>query len=72
MLDRASYELFERLGWLLCELAFKTHCFGALALAYRAGCWCYGKSTEPGVRCGALLPNPRYGTSDDEPIYIQK
>ena len=46
MRDRARYVLFESLGWLLCELAFKTHCFEPFSLAYRAGCWCYGKAEE--------------------------
>ena len=46
MRDRARYVLFELLGWLLCELAFKTHCFEPFSLAYRAGCWCYGKAEE--------------------------
>jgi len=47
MRDRVRYEVFERLGWLLCELAFKTDCRGPFALAYRAGCWCYGKADPP-------------------------
>ena len=37
------YFMFETLGYLLCELAFKTDCCGPFALAYRAGCWCYAK-----------------------------
>ncbi len=45
--DRVRFEFFERLGWLLCELAFKTDCRGPFALAYRAGCRCYGKAGDP-------------------------
>ena len=71
ILDRARFVVFELLGWLLCELAFKTHCFGPFALAYHGGCWCYGKGTDPGIRCGALVANPRYGGAD-EPMYVRK
>jgi hypothetical protein len=44
MARRAAYWMCEGLGWLLCELAFKTGCRGPFAYAYRAGCWFYGKS----------------------------
>jgi len=46
MFKRAGYWTFEWLGWLLCELAFKTGCRGPFAYAYRAGCWFYGKSDD--------------------------
>jgi hypothetical protein len=46
MIDRATYWIFEALGYALCELAFKTHCWGPFAYAYRAGCWFYGKAEE--------------------------
>jgi hypothetical protein len=46
MIDRATYWIFEALGYALCELAFKTDCRGPFAWCYRAGCWCYGKAEE--------------------------
>ena len=70
MIDRAIYLLSEGLGYLLCELAFKTDCRGPFAWAYRAGCWFYGKATESGLRSGALFENPAYRPGDDEPLYI--
>ena len=35
-------KIFNTLGYLLCELAFKTDCWGPFGWCYRAGCWCYG------------------------------
>jgi len=35
---------FCHLGYILCELAFRTDCWGPFKHAYRAGCWCYGKA----------------------------
>ena len=72
MRDRAIYEICERLGYALCELAFKTDCWGPFTWAYRAGCWFYGKSTEPGIRSGALVANPRYRPGGDEPQYVPR
>ena len=46
MRNRVYYWVFETLGYALCELAFKTDCWGPFAYAYRAGCWCYGKSED--------------------------
>jgi len=34
----ACFVIFETLGYLLCELAFKTSCRGPFTYAYRAGC----------------------------------
>jgi hypothetical protein len=59
------------LRYLLCELAFKTDCRGPFAYAYRAGCWFYGKGTDAGIRCGALVSNPRFRPGGDEPLYIE-
>jgi hypothetical protein len=72
MFDRIIYRFSDTLGYLLCELAFKTHCRGPFASAYRAGCWFYGQSTEPGLRCGALIDNPAYRQGGDEPLYIER
>ena len=73
MLDRATYEVCERLGYALCELAFKTDCRGPFAYAYRVGCWCYGKALDAGIRSGALIKNPAYrGGDDGGPQYIPK
>jgi hypothetical protein len=72
MWDRIQYEVLERLGYALCELAFKTHCFGPFALTYRAGCWCYGKGDDAGIRCGALVANLAYRAGIGEPLYIPK
>jgi hypothetical protein len=46
MLKRVRFWAFEVLGYALCELAFKADCRGPFALAYRAGCWCYGKADD--------------------------
>lgn len=72
MRDRVTYEVCERLGYALCELAFMTDCRGPFAYAYRAGCWVYGKSTDAGIRCGALIENPAYRGRIGEPQYIPK
>jgi len=34
----------DALGYLFCELAFKTDCRGPFAYCYRLGCWFYGLS----------------------------
>ena len=47
IVQKARLELFDSLGWLLCELAFRAHCWGPFAYAYRAGCWFYEKADEP-------------------------
>jgi hypothetical protein len=72
MLAHACYLTFELLGYAFCELAFKTHCWGPFAWAYRAGCWFYGKATDAGIRSGALVDNPRYRPGGDEPLYISR
>lgn len=46
MFARIEFHMLEMLGWLLCELAFKTDCRGPFALVYRAGCQCYGKAED--------------------------
>jgi hypothetical protein len=46
MIGRAKYWICEILGYALCELAFKTDCWGPFAWCYRAGCRCYGKAEE--------------------------
>jgi hypothetical protein len=46
MFGRITYCVMESAGWCLCELAFKTDCRGPFALAYRAGCWCYGRAED--------------------------
>jgi len=46
MMGRAKYWTCEMLGYALCELAFKTHCWGPFTYAYSAGCWFYGKAEE--------------------------
>ena len=43
---RLKSEFLDSLGWVLCELAFKTGCRGPIAFAYRAGCWCYGRADD--------------------------
>ena len=43
---RLKSEIWDSLGWVLCELAFKTGCRGPFAFAYRAGCWCYGRADD--------------------------
>ncbi|HZS64041.1 MAG TPA: hypothetical protein VFA53_06030 [Xanthobacteraceae bacterium] len=72
MRDRMRYYVFDWLGFLLCELAFKTDCRGPFAFAYRMGCWCYGFATDAGIRCGALIANPGYRPGGDEPLYVRR
>jgi len=71
MIDRAIYYVSEALGYLLCELAFKTDCRGPFAWAYRAGCWFYARATHWGIRSGALVENPAYRPGSDEPLYVE-
>ena len=52
MFDRFTYRLCDTLGYLLCELAFKTDCRGPFAWAYRLGCSLYGMGTEAALRSG--------------------
>jgi hypothetical protein len=33
MFDRIAFRVFDGLGYLLCEIAFKTHCRGPFAWA---------------------------------------
>lgn len=70
-LDRLTYRVGDLLGYCLCELAFKTDCRGPFALAYRTGCWFYGKAGEAGIRCGALRENPAFGTDEDQQMYVE-
>ncbi len=70
MFDRVIYRACDALGFLLCELAFKTDCRGPFAWAYRAGCWFYGTGTDAAVRCGALIENPAFRLGGDEPFHI--
>jgi hypothetical protein len=72
MFDRFVYRLFDALGWLLCELAFKTDCRGPFAWTYRAGCKLYGKATDVGIRCGDLVKNPACRPGSNEPLYVRR
>lgn len=60
------------LGYAFCELAFKTHCWGPFAWAYRAGCWFYGNATEARIRSGVLIENPLFRSGGDQPHYISR
>lgn len=62
--------IFELLGYILCELAFRTDCWGPFSYAYRACCQAYEKSSTYGLACGALVPNPDFGKDKDEPMLI--
>jgi hypothetical protein len=46
--DRLTYCMGDTLGYLLCELAFKTDCRGPFAWCYRLGCWFYSKAPDTG------------------------
>ncbi len=41
-------QLFDTIGYLLCELAFKADCRGPFAWCYRMGCWFYSKAPDSG------------------------
>ena len=72
MLDRFIYRLCDALGWLLCELAFKTDCRGPFAWCYRAGCRFYANATLAGIRSGDLVKNPAFCPGSDEPFYVRR
>lgn len=72
LLDRTKYRLGEALGYLFCEVAFKTDCRDPFQCSYRLGCWLYGIATEAGIRCGAVVENPAFGRELDEPFYIRR
>jgi hypothetical protein len=72
LLDRIKYRLGEALGYLFCELAFKTDCRGLFQYFYRLGCWLYDIATDAGVRCGELVQNPAFGHELDQPFYIPR
>ncbi len=72
MVDRLTYHLGDALGYLLCELAFKTDCRGPFAYAYRTGCWLHGQATDAGLRCGELVQNPAFARGSGEPLYISR
>lgn len=71
LFDRLTYRLGDMLGYLFCELAFKTDCRGPFRYVYRLGCWLYARSTDAGVSCGQLVVNPRFGNAFDEPLYVR-
>jgi hypothetical protein len=71
-LDRIVFWSGDTLGYLLCELSFRAECRGPFALAYRAGCWCYGKGDDAGIRCGELIENPDYRPDAEQPLYIRR
>jgi hypothetical protein len=72
MFDRSFHRFSETLGYLLCELAFKTDCRGPFAWAYRLGFWFHGQATDAGVRCGELVENSAFGRGSHEPLYIRR
>ena len=72
MLDGFVYRLFDALGWLLCELAFKIDCRGPFAWSYLAGCQLYRNATAAGIRRGDLVKNPAFRPGSDEPLYVRR
>jgi hypothetical protein len=72
MFGRSVYRLSDIIGYLLCELAFKTNCGGPFAWAYRLGCRFYGQATEAGIRCGELVENPAFLADSNEPFYVRR
>lgn len=74
MTDRISYRIWDFAGYWLCEFVFrmwrgKLQWMPGLGLIYRMGCWCCGRGTDAGVRCGALVPNEKFG-GENEPMYV--
>ncbi|MGB6538544.1 MAG: hypothetical protein WBF58_21585 [Xanthobacteraceae bacterium] len=72
LLDRLTCRWGHALGYLFCELAFKTDCRGPFQYSYRLGCWLYGHATDAGIRCGELVQNPAFGSGTDEPLYVPR
>jgi hypothetical protein len=72
MRNRFAFHLLDALGYLLCELAFKTECRGPFAWSYRAGCWCYGKATDVGICWGELVANPLFQSGTGLPRHVRR
>jgi hypothetical protein len=70
--DRLTYRWGEALGYLFCEIAFKTDCRGPFRYSYRLGCWLYGQATDAGIRRGELVRNPTFGRGMDQPLYTSR
>jgi hypothetical protein len=71
LFDSLIFRLCDALGYAPCELAFRADCRGPFAWAYRAGCWCYDRASDAGLRCGAPVENPAHGMRDGEPMYVE-
>jgi hypothetical protein len=69
-IDQLTFLYCDMAGNALCEVAFRTHCWGPFAWAYRAGCWFNGKAGELGIRSGELVPNPGCGPGGRRPMYL--
>jgi hypothetical protein len=72
LIQRVVFHVADGLGYLLCELAFKTDCRGPFAWTYRAGCWLYGNGTDAGIRSGELVENPACGAGSEAPMYVRR
>jgi hypothetical protein len=55
------YRLLDPIAWAVTEVGFQLGNVGARM---------YDWSTQCGIRCGALVKNPRHGESWDEPEWI--
>lgn len=67
---RLLYRILGSTAWVLCEIAFKTDCWGPFAWFYRAGCYVYHLEIVFGERHGFLVPNPR-AHETDQPRLIE-
>jgi hypothetical protein len=72
MMDRITFWYCDMLSYALCELAFRTHCWGPFSWAYRAGCWLSEIADEAGIRSGELFLNPDYAPGRKGPMYLRR
>jgi hypothetical protein len=71
-IDRIAFWYCDMLSYALCELAFRTHCWGSFAWAYRAGCWFSEIADEAGIRSGELVPNSEYRPGSIGPMFLRR
>ena len=67
---RAVVTVLDWLGWLFCELSFRTPEWLPHVWSYDVGCRLYGAALGLGVRHGVLVVNPKYG-EPGEPYYVR-
>lgn len=79
MTDKIAYRIWDWLGWHLCEIAFRywrwrgekrARLSWLMYACHTLGSRCYGRGTKAALKCGALMPNPRFGEDNMQPKYM--